>query len=240
MTEHDSGLRLPLTLDEELLGADQLLVESRFTDAERLDRMRADLKMGFDALADVRCGVSVFGSARVPEDDPDYDLARAVGAGLGQAGLTVITGGGPGLMEAANRGARDVGARSVGLNIELPFEQHGNLYLDVALTFHYFFARKVCFVRYSCGFVVLPGGFGTLDELFEALTLIQTEKVRQFPVVLVGRHHWGPLFDWIRDRLLGEGYVSPEDLDLVALCDDPADAVAAMVRAGQAQGVLAG
>ena len=200
--------------------------------------MRADLEMGFDALAGLGCGVSVFGSARVPEDDPDYALGRAVGAALGRAGLTVITGGGPGLMEAASRGARDVGARSIGLNIELPFEQHANPYLDLSLTFRYFFARKVCFVRYSCGFVVLPGGFGTLDELFEALTLIQTDKVRQFPVVLVGRHHWGPLWDWVRERLLADGYISPEDLELVTLCDDPEEAVATMRAAGQAQGVL--
>jgi uncharacterized protein (TIGR00730 family) len=237
MTEHDTGIRLPLTYDEELLGADRPVVESLRTDAERLDRMRADLAMGFEAMHGTTCGVSVFGSARVGREEPDYALGRAVGAELGRAGFSVITGGGPGLMEAANRGARDVGARSIGLNIELPFEQFANEYLDVSVTFHYFFARKVCFVRYAIGFVVLPGGFGTLDELFEALVLVQTAKVRQFPVVLVGRHHWEPLWDWVGDRLVGGGYVSPGDLELVSLCDDPGEAVAALRSAAFAQGL---
>src|SRR4051812_22605548 len=187
MTEHDAGIRIPLTPDEELLGAESPGVQSLHTDSDRLARMTADLKMGFDALAGTQCGVTVFGSARIPADDPQYALGRSVGAALGRAGFTVITGGGPGLMEAANRGARDAGARSVGLNIELPFEQFANPYLDLSLNFRYFFARKVCFVRYAVGFVVLPGGFGTLDELFEALVLIQTDKVRHFPVLLVGR-----------------------------------------------------
>jgi uncharacterized protein (TIGR00730 family) len=149
----------------------------------------------------------------------------------------VITGGGPGLMEAANRGARDVGARSIGLNIELPFEQHANPYLDLSLTFRYFFARKVCFVRYAMGFVVLPGGFGTLDELFEALVLIQTAKVRHFPVLLVGREHWGPLWAWVQERLVAGGYVSPEDLELVELLDDPEAVARRMRQAALAQGV---
>jgi uncharacterized protein (TIGR00730 family) len=236
MTEHDTGVRLPLTPDEELLGADRPIIESLHTDDERLDRMRADLRMGFAAL-DGTCGVSVFGSARVGREEPDYALGRAIGAAIGRAGFSVITGGGPGLMEAANRGARDVGARSIGLNIELPFEQFANPYLDVALTFHYFFARKVCFVRYATGFVVLPGGFGTLDELFEALVLIQTRKVRHFPVVLVGRHHWAPLWEWVEDRLVAGRYVSPEDLELVTLCDDPGEVVSLLVAGAQAQGL---
>jgi uncharacterized protein (TIGR00730 family) len=238
MTDQDPGAPFPATQDEELFGAELPSVETLRTDGERIEAMRADLAMGFESLNGLPPGVSVFGSARVAEGDPGYALARAVGAAFGQAGFAVITGGGPGVMEAANRGARDVGAQSVGLNIELPFEQHTNPYLDVELTFHYFFARKVCFVRYAMGFVVLPGGFGTIDELFEALTLIQTEKVRQFPVVLVGRAHWGPLWDWVRDRLVGEGYVSPEDLDLVTLCDDPDEAVEALVGAARAQGLL--
>jgi uncharacterized protein (TIGR00730 family) len=199
--------------------------------------MAADLKMGFDALAGTECGVTVFGSARIPPDDPQYAHARAVGAALGTAGFSVITGGGPGLMEAANRGARDVGARSIGLNIELPFEQHENPYLDLSLTFHYFFARKVCFVRYAVGFVVLPGGFGTLDELFEALVLIQTDKVRHFPVVLVGTEHWAPLWEWVEQRLVASGYVSGADLDLVALVDEPDEAVQRLRQAALDQGV---
>jgi len=236
MTEHDTGIRIPLTPDEELLAAESPAVESLHTDAERLARMTADLRMGFDALAGTECGVTVFGSARVPPDDPQYAHGRAVGAALGEAGFTVITGGGPGLMEAANRGARDVGARSIGLNIELPFEQHANRYLDLSLTFRYFFARKVCFVRYARGFVVLPGGFGTLDELFEALVLIQTDKIREFPVVLVGRDHWEPLVRWVGDRLLTGGYLAREDLGLVTIADDPDEVVAVMRRAARAQG----
>jgi len=236
MTEHDTGIRIPLTPDEELLSAQWPRVESLHTDAERLDRMRADLAMGFAALADVGCGVSVFGSARVRPDQPAYAVGRAVGAALGRAGFDVITGGGPGLMEAANRGARDVGARSIGLNIELPFEQFANPYLDIALTFRYFFARKVCFVRYARGFVVLPGGFGTLDELFEALVLIQTDKIREFPVVLVGRDHWEPLVRWVGDRLLAGGYLAREDLGLVTIADDPDEVVDVMRRAARAQG----
>jgi uncharacterized protein (TIGR00730 family) len=237
MTEHDAGIHIPLTPDEELLGAESPVVESLHTDDERLARMTADLRMGFDALAGTECGVTVFGSARIPADDPQYAHARAVGAALGAAGFSVITGGGPGLMEAANRGARDVGARSIGLNIELPFEQHENPYLDLSLTFHYFFARKVCFVRYAVGFVVLPGGFGTLDELFEALVLIQTDKVRHFPVVLVGTEHWAPLWDWVERRLVAGGYVSGADLDLVALVDDPGEAVQRLRQAALDQGV---
>jgi uncharacterized protein (TIGR00730 family) len=238
MTEHDAGIHIPLTPDEELLGAESPVVESLHTDAERLARMAADLKMGFDALAGTECGVTVFGSARIPPDDPQYAHARAVGAALGTAGFSVITGGGPGLMEAANRGARDVGARSIGLNIELPFEQHENPYLDLSLTFHYFFARKVCFVRYAVGFVVLPGGFGTLDELFEALVLIQTDKVRHFPVVLVGTEHWAPLWEWVEQRLVAGGYVSGADLDLVALVDEPDEAVQRLRQAAVDQGVV--
>ncbi len=237
MTEHDRGLRPPRTLDEELLGAESPAVESLHSDDERLHRMDADLRMGFEALAGTGCGVTVFGSARVPHEDPHYALGRAVGAALGRAGFHVITGGGPGLMEAANRGARDVGARSIGLNIELPFEQHANPYLDLSLTFRYFFARKVCFVRYASGFVVLPGGFGTLDELFEALVLIQTEKVRHFPVLLVGRDHWGPLWAWVHDRLMAGGYISPEDLDLVELLDDPDEVAVRMRQAALVRGV---
>jgi uncharacterized protein (TIGR00730 family) len=183
----------------------------------------AELIRGFRRLHFVGPCATVFGSARFAETHPYYALTRAVGAELARIGFTVMTGGGPGLMEAANRGAKDAGALSVGLNIELPFEQDANGYVDVALEFHYFFTRKIMFVRYASGFVVFPGGFGTLDETFEALTLIQTGKVRHFPVVLVGVDYWGGLVDWIRERLAAEGKIAPQDLDLICLTDDPLD-----------------
>ena len=201
-----------------------MLVESLLAEEQRLDRIREELSRSFAAMAEVTRGVSVFGSARVPEGSEHYELARAVGRGLGERGLQVITGGGPGCMEAANRGAQEAGALSVGLNIELPFEQDANPYLDLSLDFHYFFTRKVCFVRDSTAFVVTPGGFGTLDELFEALCLVQTEKIRAFPVILVGSAFWGPMVDWIGDRLVADGMISPEDVDLVTVTDDPDEA----------------
>jgi hypothetical protein len=193
--------------------------------------MRAEIEEGFAQMRVVKRGVAVFGSARTPPDDPRYELARAVGRELGRAGCSIITGGGPGAMEAANRGARDAGAFSVGLNIDLPFEQNDNPYLDLSLDFHYFFARKVMFVRYSGAFVVLPGGYGTLDELFEALTLIQTGKIREFPVVLVGSAFWGGLVDWLRERLLGTGTISPGDLDLFHVTDDVDEVVSICLHA---------
>jgi uncharacterized protein (TIGR00730 family) len=181
------------------------------------------LRDGFDALAGVGAAASFFGSARTHPDDPDYALARETARIVGESGLAVITGGGPGIMEASNRGARDAGALSIGLNIELPFEQGGNGYCDIALDFHYFFARKIMFVRYASGFVVFPGGYGTMDELWEALTLIQTGKIVEFPVVLVGSGYWRGLVDWVRERMLDEGNISPEDLELLTLTDDPAE-----------------
>jgi uncharacterized protein (TIGR00730 family) len=228
----------PATSDEEVLGAQIPTVEHLVTDETRVERMQGELAMGFDALRGVRRGVSVFGSARTPPGSEGYEQAREVGRRLGRAGFTVITGGGPGAMEAANRGAHEVGAQSVGLNIELPFEQHANAYVDIALEFHYFFTRKVMFVRYASGFVVLPGGFGTFDELFEALTLIQTGKVREFPVVLVGSWYWGGLMDWLRDHALGRGMISREDLELVRLCDDLDDVVECVRAGAEAQGAL--
>jgi uncharacterized protein (TIGR00730 family) len=189
--------------------------------------MRAELEMGFATLSGaVERGVAVFGSARTPEGSPRYETARAIGRALGAAGFCVITGGGPGAMEAANRGAREAGSTSVGLTIDLPFEQGRNRYVDLAVDFHYFFARKVMFVRYSGAFVVLPGGFGTLDEFFEALTLIQTGKIRFFPVVLVGTGYWAGLMDWIRQSMLAEGNIAPEDLDLLHVTDDVDEVVA--------------
>jgi hypothetical protein len=213
--------RLPRTLDEEILAAEELSVLSTQTDQGRLQRIMRELREGFDALAHVGAAASFFGSARTKRDDPEYELARETARLAGEAGLAIITGGGPGAMEAANRGALDAGALSIGLNIELPFEQGMNPYVELGLDFHYFFTRKVMFVRYASGFVAFPGGFGTLDEMFESLTLIQTGKIRNFPVVLVGRDFWGGLVDWIRERLAGEGKISPGDLDLITLTDDP-------------------
>ena len=216
--------RPPETSDEEIIGAESQLVETRLGEDQRLDRIRAELDGAFSALSRVTRGVSVFGSARTPAGDPHYELAREVGHCLGAHGMEVITGGGPGCMEAANRGAQDAGALSVGLNIELPFEQAPNAYLDLSLDFHYFFTRKICFVRYSHAFVVTPGGFGTLDELFEALVLVQTHKIRAFPVVLMGCAFWGPMVDWIGDRLVADGMISEQDTELFTVTDDPAEA----------------
>ena len=212
---------MPATLDEELIGAQEQAVVSTLTDAARLERIHEELDRGFDALAHVGAAASFFGSARTPHDDPEYELARETARLVGESGLAVITGGGPGVMEAANRGARDADALSIGLNIELPLEEGPNAYCDIALEFHYFFTRKIMFVRYASGFVVFPGGFGTLDELFEALTLIQTDKIREFPVVLVCGDYWGGLVDWVQERLLGEGKISAPDLDLLMITDEP-------------------
>lgn len=212
----------PATVDEDLLSC----VGPNFptlkgSDPERVARIRDEVARGFSALADVEHAVSIFGSARTSADDPHYQLARSVSRHLGGLGFDVITGGGPGIMEAANRGARDAGAQSIGLGIELPHEQGMNAYVDVAVPFRHFFARKLMFVRYASAFIVFPGGFGTLDELFEALTLIQTEKIRHFPVVLVVSEHWRGLDDWIRTRILGPNMIANSDLDLLVLADEP-------------------
>ena len=221
----------PATTDEEILGAQAPVVATEHTETERLARIHDELAMGFKALGGITRGVSIFGSARTLPDDPRYALARRIGRALGEAGFAVITGGGPGIMEAANRGAREASACSVGLNIELPFEQGANPYQDIGLRFHFFFTRKVMFVRYATGFVVFPGGFGTLDELFEALVLIQTHKIREFPVVLVGTEWWSGLIGWARDRLAAEAMISPSDLELMRCTDDP-DEVVAIIEAG--------
>ena len=171
------------------------------------------------------------------EDDPQYGQARMIARRLGEAGLAIVTGGGPGLMEAANRGARDAGATSVGLRIELPFEQGMNRFVDVPLGFEYFFTRKLMFVRYASGFVVFPGGFGTLDELFDSLTLIQTGSVRHFPVVLVGRDYWEGLLAWMRDRLVAEGKIDRADVDLLTVTDDPDEVVATVCAGARDQGL---
>ena len=213
--------REPRTLDEEIIAAQEAAVRSTLTDEDRVERISEELRMGFDTLAGVGKAASFFGSARTAEDDPDYKLARETARVVGESAMAVITGGGPGLMEAANRGAKDAGALSIGLNIELPFEQGGNPHCDISLEFHYFFARKIMFVRYASGFVVFPGGFGTMDELWEALTLIQTGKITEFPVILVGTDYWRGLVDWVADRMLAEGNISADDLELWTLTDEP-------------------
>jgi uncharacterized protein (TIGR00730 family) len=204
-------------------------------DPWRVMRIMGEFVAGFDALAEVGPAVSVFGSARTPESDPMYALARAVGAGLAGAGFATITGGGPGIMEAANRGAAEAGGVSIGANIELPHEQGLNPYVTLPLNFRYFFVRKTMFVKYAEGFVIFPGGFGTLDELFEALTLIQTGKLDAFPVVLVGRDFWRGLLDWIDATMLAEAKIGRADRGLLTLSDDPAEIVAVMVAAYRAQ-----
>jgi uncharacterized protein (TIGR00730 family) len=198
---------------------------SRISEALRVARIGIECILGFRALHFVGPCVTVFGSARFPENHPDYRLARDVGARLSRIGLTVMTGGGPGIMEAANRGARDAGGPSIGCNIELPHEQHPNPYLDKMIEFRYFFVRKVMLVKYSYAFVVLPGGFGTLDELFEAVTLVQCGKISHFPIVVMGRRYWAPMENFIRQTMLNAGTISPGDPDLLLFTDSPEEAV---------------
>ena len=220
MSDEPHEPRHPRSSDEELLEAETTAILAELTDAQRLLRIQDELRTGFASLSHMGKAVSVFGSARTPEAAPSYVQARELARKLGHEGFAIITGGGPGIMEAANRGARDAGVPSVGLGIELPHEQGMNRWVDLPLTFHYFFTRKVMFVRYASAFVVFPGGFGTMDELFEAATLRQTEKIRYFPIVLVGSDYWGGLVDWLRDRMLADGYISPEDVDTLAVCDN--------------------
>lgn len=202
-------------------------------DPWRVLRIQAEFVEGFGQLAELPPAVTIFGSARIKEDAPEYQLARDMGAALSRAGYPVITGGGPGIMEAGNRGATDEHGLSVGLGIELPFEQRMNDYVDLGIEFRYFFVRKTMFVKYSRAFVVLPGGFGTLDELFEAVTLVQTKKITKFPIVLVGVDFWQPLLDWIKGTLLTKGMISPQDADLLFLTDSTDEAVAHIVTAHQ-------
>ena len=226
----------PQTFDEELLlwlGDEPPGV--RAADAGRIHDIAAEFARGFDALARVRRAVTVFGSARTPPEHPAYTRVREVASCLGRGGYAIITGGGPGLMEAANRGARDAGALSIGCNIELPREQRANAYLDINLRFRHFFARKVMFVRYASAFVIAPGGFGTLDELFEALTLIQTATIRHFPVILLGDGEWDGLLDWLRARALADGRIGAADLDGLRVVDDPAEVRAIVDAAHERQ-----
>lgn len=214
---------------------DQRLLDTRgsadwvHTDPWRVLRIQAEFVEGFGTLAELGPAVAVFGSARTAPGHPTYELARQVGAALVGAGYAVITGGGPGTMEGANLGATEAGGTSVGLGIELPFEAGLNDYLDLGINFRYFFVRKTMFVKYAEGFVVLPGGVGTLDELFEAMTLVQTGKITSFPIVLLGTAFWGPLMSWMRDTLVAEGTIGEADLDLLRLTDDVDEAVAWIV-----------
>ncbi|HEY3434795.1 MAG TPA: TIGR00730 family Rossman fold protein [Solirubrobacterales bacterium] len=207
-------------------------------DGVRLERIREEVEMGFDALRDIEDGVSLFGSARIAADHPWYELTRETAACLAKHGFSVITGGGPGLMEAANRGAEETGGESIGLNIELPHEQQPNEYLTRSLYFHYFFTRKLMFVRYARAFVIMPGGFGTLDELFEALTLIQTDRIQHFPVILVGAEFWAPVLDWIDRSLEDHGLIAPGDKELLVVCEEPMQVCEHVIRAGERQRAL--
>ena len=199
--------------------------QSRRFEFGRILRIANEFLRGFRRLHFVGPCVTVFGSARFTEDNPHYRLARETSAQIAKAGFTIMTGGGPGIMEAANRGARDVGGRSIAATIELPHEQTSNPYLDLEIPFHYFFVRKVMLVKYSYAFVVMPGGFGTLDELFEIATLVQTGKVVDFPIVLMGREFWTPMLDFLRDRMIREGTISAHDPDRLQIVDDPAEVV---------------
>ncbi|HZJ05228.1 MAG TPA: TIGR00730 family Rossman fold protein [Nocardioidaceae bacterium] len=218
---------------------DQRLLDSRgpsdwvHTDPWRVLRIQSEFVEGFGALAELGPAISVFGSARTRSDDPMYLTAERLGRALTAAGFAVITGGGPGVMEAANKGACESGGVSVGLGIELPFETGLNAYVDIGINFRYFFARKMMFVKYAQGYVVLPGGFGTFDELFEALTLVQTQKVTSFPVVLIGSDYWSGLVDWIRQTVLADGKISETDLDMFLVTDHVEEAVEILVEAQQ-------
>jgi uncharacterized protein (TIGR00730 family) len=216
------------TQDEQLLASPAQKADVAaflHTDPWRVFRIMGEFVEGFDALASIGSAVTIFGSARVGPDHEQYRQATHVARLLGEQGYTIITGGGPGVMEAANKGAREAGAKSIGCNIELPFEQHLNPYVDIAINFRYFFVRKTMFVKYAEAFVIFPGGFGTLDELFEALTLIQTGKVRDFPVILFGTAYWQGLIDWVKGTLLAEKKISPEDIDLLRVTDSPEEVV---------------
>ncbi|MCS7479784.1 TIGR00730 family Rossman fold protein [Umezawaea endophytica] len=236
--------RGPVTLRRsqrvELTTTDQRLLDSRgpsdwvHTDPWRVLRIQAEFVEGFGALAEVPSAVTVFGSARTPRDHPEYQIGRDLGGALANAGFAAITGGGPGVMEAVNRGCSEAGGFSVGLGIELPFEQGLNPWVDLGVNFRYFFVRKTMFIKYSQAFICLPGGFGTLDELFEALTLVQTKKVTKFPVVLFGRSYWQGLYDWIQNSVLASGKVGDKDLALLHLTDDIDDAVRVVQEAHKA------
>ncbi|REE95961.1 TIGR00730 family Rossman fold protein [Thermomonospora umbrina] len=225
------GKAIPRTTTDERLLDTRGPSDWLHADPWRVLRIQAEFVEGFGLLAELGKAVSVFGSARTDPASEEYALGVEIGARLAKAGYAVVTGGGPGIMEAGNRGAAENGGVSVGLGIELPFEQRMNDHVEVGLEFRYFFVRKTMFVKYSQAFVVLPGGFGTLDELFEAVTLVQTKKITRFPIVLVGTAFWGGLLAWIKDSMLVSGKISPQDLDLIHLTDDPEDVVRVIVAA---------
>ncbi len=224
-----------VTEDEKLLQGPWHADDFTRTDPWRVLRIQGEFIEGFDKLANIDKAVTVFGSARTSPDDPQYQAAEMLGGLLAEHGFATITGAGPGIMEAANKGAKLAGGRSIGCNIELPFEQGSNPYVDTLVNFRYFFVRKTMFIKYSVAFVIFPGGFGTLDELFEAVTLIQTGKISQFPVVLFGRAYWAGLMRWLGSKVAGEKKISPGDLDLMFLTDDPEEAVEFIAAAHEAQ-----
>jgi uncharacterized protein (TIGR00730 family) len=230
----------PVTEDEKLLQQTGPKIDFTRTDPWRVLRIMGEFIEGFDTLAPIEKGVTIFGSARIGPDDPHYDAAVETARLLAEAGFAIITGAGPGIMEAGNKGAQLGGGRSIGCNIELPFEQGANPYVDTLVNFKYFFVRKTMFIKYSVAFIIFPGGFGTLDELFEALTLIQTGKIYRFPVILFGRYYWAGLLRWLQTRVLSEGKISAGDLDLMLVTDDPAEAVHAIVSAYRSLGKTAG
>lgn len=230
----------PVTEDEKLLQQSGPRLDFTRTDPWRVLRIMGEFIEGFDTLASVEKAVTIFGSARIGPDDPHYDAAVETARLLAVAGFDIITGAGPGIMEAGNKGAKLGGGRSLGCNIELPFEQGANPYVDTLIHFKYFFVRKTMFIKYSVAFVIFPGGFGTLDELFEALTLIQTGKIYRFPVILFGRYYWAGLLRWLQARVLSEGKISDGDLDLMLITDDPAEAAQAIITAYKSLGKTAG
>ncbi|MDB4957962.1 MAG: hypothetical protein JWO36_5531 [Myxococcales bacterium] len=231
----DDAIRDPepvVTEDQRLLDEPNIPEDFRRSDSWRVLRITSEVIEGIDSLGDLKRAVSIFGSARVAPGDANYEAARRIATLLARADYSIITGGGPGIMEAANRGAREGGGRSIGCNIELPFEQAANPWVDTLVNFRYFFVRKTMFIKYSSAFIIMPGGFGTLDELLEALTLIQTGKISHFPVVLYGCAYWRGLFDWLRDTVLANGMISKADLELMQMTDDPDEAAAAVIAAG--------
>lgn len=223
--------RNDVTADQQLLEIPtQAEQDFTQTDPWRIFKIMGEFVDGFDDLARIPPGISIFGSARIGPESEYYQAAVETGRLLAKAGYAVITGGGPGIMEAGNKGALEAGGISIGCNIELPFEQAPNPYQTISLTFNYFFVRKVMFVKYATAFIIFPGGFGTMDELFEALTLIQTRKIQNFPVVLFGSEYWSGLVKWIKETMIGQGTISPEDIDLLIVTDSPEEAVQAVVR----------
>ncbi len=215
-----------------LIQPNGILTKEDFTtqDPWRIFRIMSEFVEGFELLSKVGLAVSIFGSARIKPGEPDYEKAVEISKGLARAGFAIITGGGPGIMEAGNKGAWEGGGESIGLNIQLPHEQYPNPYTTIEMNFHYFFVRKVMFVKYADAFVIMPGGFGTLDEFSEAITLIQTNKIKHFPVILVDSNYWKPLMDWLKNTVLAQGKISPDDMELIKVLDDPKDVVNEIVK----------